>query len=243
MDVVILDDERIIRRGLEKILRDNFPDINIVASLGDGQEAVDFFIDHHVDLLITDIRMPHMDGLSIMKMLQEEKPDTGVIVISGYDDFKYCRQALKYHAFDYILKPVDKAELINIIQRYYEQWGQGTEVCEGQISDQEKKVIRDIKFYLKRNYAQNVSLKTLSEEFHLNAVYISQMFKKETGESLTEYVLKIRMIKAAGLLRDTDLQIQEIADKVGYSTPKQFSAAFRRYHGVIPSEYRNSIAP
>lgn len=240
MDVVILDDERIIRRGLEKMLRENFPYINITASLGDGREAMEYFIDHQADLLITDIRMPHVDGLSIIKMLRAEEVDIGIIVISGYDDFKYCREALKYHAFDYVLKPIDKAEFLGIIQRYAEQ-KHLDQVSPDDEAGREKKIIRDIKFYLKRNYSENVNLKLLSDEFHLNAVYISQMFKKETGESLTDYVLKIRMGKAAALLRDTDLRIQEIADMVGYGTAKQFSAVFRRYYGVIPSEYRNSI--
>lgn len=241
MKVVLLDDERIIRRGLEKILCENFPFVNVIASLGDGQEAMDFFMDHQVDLLITDIRMPHFDGLAIIKMLRERKVDIDVIVISGYDDFQYCKEALKYQAFEYILKPIDKAEFINIIKRFIERKNINETKGLEEISDREKKIIRDIKFYLKRNYMDSVNLKLLAEQFHLNAVYISQLFKKETGESLTEYLLKIRMEKAAVLLGDTNLRIQEISDMVGYHTTKQFSAIFKRYYGVIPSEYRNNI--
>lgn len=241
MDVVILDDERIIRKGLEKILRDNFPSINITASLGNGQDAMDYFMDHQADLLITDIRMPQFDGLAILKMLRNQKSKIEVIVISGYDDFKYCKEALRYQAFDYILKPIDKAEFIDIVKRVIEikELDEIPNIKDG--LDNEKKIIRDIKFYLKRNYMHSINLKVLAEEFHLNAVYISQMFKKETGESLTEYLLRIRMEKAVILLGDTNLRIQEIADMVGYNTTKQFSAIFKRYYGVIPSEYRNDI--
>lgn len=241
MNVVILDDERIIRRGLEKILRENFPFINISASLSDGQEAMDYFIDQKADLLITDIRMPHYDGLTILKMLRAQKIDIDVIIISGYDDFKYCKEALRYQAFEYILKPIDKAEFINIIKKFVERKGiDETEKLKVTL-EAEKKIIRDIKIYLKTNYKNPIDLKVMAQQFHLNSVYISQLFKKETGESLTQYLLKIRMEKAAALLRDTDLQIQEISDNVGYHSTKQFSAAFKRYYEIIPSEYRNNV--
>ena len=110
--VVICDDEKLIRAGIKKILSENIQiPLNIIEAKN-GAEAFELCKTQSPDVLITDIRMPVMDGVELMKQVSalEEKP--GIIVLSGFDDFAYAKAAIQSGALSYILKPVDKKELV-----------------------------------------------------------------------------------------------------------------------------------
>ena len=113
--IVIADDEKLIRAGIKKNI-EKTPAIsccNIEAK--NGEEALNICKEENPDLIITDIRMPKMDGIELMKNLSnlEEKP--AIIVLSGFDDFSYAKEAISCGAISYILKPVDSQELIAAI--------------------------------------------------------------------------------------------------------------------------------
>jgi len=113
--VVICDDEKLIRAGIKKILSENIQiPLNIIEAKN-GTEALEFCKTQNPEVLITDIRMPVMDGVELMKQVSvlEEKP--GIIVLSGFDDFSYAKAAIQSGALSYILKPVDKKELISAV--------------------------------------------------------------------------------------------------------------------------------
>ncbi|MCQ2583960.1 MAG: response regulator [Treponema sp.] len=110
--VVICDDEKLIRAGIKKILSENIQiPLNIIEAKN-GAEALELCKTQSPDVLVTDIRMPVMDGVELMKQVSalEEKP--GIIVLSGFDDFAYAKAAIQSGALSYILKPVDKKELV-----------------------------------------------------------------------------------------------------------------------------------
>lgn len=110
--VVISDDEKLIRAGIKKILTENIQiPLNIIEAKN-GAEALELCKTQSPDVLVTDIRMPVMDGVELMKQVSalEEKP--GIIVLSGFDDFAYAKAAIQSGALSYILKPVDKKELV-----------------------------------------------------------------------------------------------------------------------------------
>jgi len=111
--IVLADDEKLIRAGLKKILTDSL-DIPIeIIEAKNGEEALKLCREKNPEILITDIRMPVMDGVELMKnisKLEEKKP--AIIVLSGFDDFSYAKAAIQSGALSYILKPVDKKELI-----------------------------------------------------------------------------------------------------------------------------------
>ncbi len=115
--IVLADDEKLIRAGLKKILTDSI-DIPIeILEAKNGAEALELCHEKKPEILITDIRMPVMDGVELMKKLsiQEEAQKPAIIVLSGYDDFSYAKVAIQSGAISYILKPVDKKELITAV--------------------------------------------------------------------------------------------------------------------------------
>lgn len=114
--IVIADDEKIIRTGLKIILQENLDIPLEILEAKNGKEALDLCNQKNPDLLITDIRMPIMDGVELMKTLASTQKKQNIIVLSGYDDFQYAKVAIQSGALSYILKPVDKKELIAAVK-------------------------------------------------------------------------------------------------------------------------------
>lgn len=114
--IVLADDEKLIRAGLKKILTENLTIPLDIIEAKNGQEALDLCCKKNPDLLITDIRMPVMDGVELMKNVSSMETKPNIIVLSGYDDFYYAKAAIQSGAISYILKPVDKKELISAVK-------------------------------------------------------------------------------------------------------------------------------
>ncbi len=115
--VVIADDEMTIRQGLTKVVPWKSGGYEVVGVFKNGQEVLDFFRNDYADIVITDIKMPKMDGLQLLENLRMNYPNLPVIFISGYDEFEFARKALNSGAFAYILKPIDIDELMKILEK------------------------------------------------------------------------------------------------------------------------------
>jgi two-component system, response regulator YesN len=113
--IIIADDEKLIRAGIKKILMNSFGDVISVLEARNGREAYDLSLKEQPDVVITDIRMPELDGVELMKKLTGLEHKPAIIVLSGYDDFTYAKAAITSGALSYILKPVDTNELIGAI--------------------------------------------------------------------------------------------------------------------------------
>lgn len=115
MKLLIVDDEVWSRQLIKKIVDWNTYGINEILEASNGEEAITIFKENNIALTITDMRMPVIDGAELLRYIREEDILTEVIVMSGYEDYKYLHEALKTKAVDYLLKPVVKEELINAI--------------------------------------------------------------------------------------------------------------------------------
>ena len=111
-ELIVADDEKNIRAGLLKILSESFPGQLRIREAKNGEEALALAQDCPADIVITDIRMPKLDGVALMRALSAFANPPSIIVLSGYDDFSYAREAIRSGARAYILKPVDRNELV-----------------------------------------------------------------------------------------------------------------------------------
>ncbi|HEY5587109.1 MAG TPA: response regulator [Ruminiclostridium sp.] len=102
-----------------------------------------------------------------------------------------------------------------------------------------RKEIGNVKNYINENYSRDIALKEISASVFMNPNYLCTLFKSEVGETINNYIIKVRMEKAMGLLQRTELKIFEIADMVGYSNTNYFSYAFKKYTGIPPNEYKS----
>lgn len=114
--ILLVDDEPFIVQGLKAMLEQGNQNCEIVGEASNGKEALDFLKQREVDLVIADIQMPVMSGLELLETIRKEKiSDAYFVILSGYSDFQYAQQALRYKTMDYVLKPVKQEELEHII--------------------------------------------------------------------------------------------------------------------------------
>ena len=119
--VLIIDDEPIIRKGLANIVNWSQLQCEICGEASDGLMGEECILNLKPDIVLTDIRMPKADGLSMIKRVKEISPQTKIIILTGYRDFNYAQEAVKLGAFDYLLKPTKIEELTEVIRRTVNQ--------------------------------------------------------------------------------------------------------------------------
>ncbi|RCX22632.1 AraC family two component transcriptional regulator [Fontibacillus phaseoli] len=115
--MLIVDDEPVICEGLRHTINWEELGIQVVGEAYEGREALRLLEEHEVDVVLSDIRMEGMDGLQLAERLKERFPEVRVVMISGYEDFEYARQAIRLGVSDYLLKPVEIEELIRVVQK------------------------------------------------------------------------------------------------------------------------------
>ena len=239
--VLLVDDEIIIREGFKRLFDWEAHDCQVVGEAADGMEALARIDALHPDIVIMDINIPIMSGLKVIQLSRMKHPQIAYVIVSGYDDFSYCQQALRMQITDYILKPVNYEEfgtcIDNLKISLFERQIAATEAP----GKQEERVITGITRYLQEHLSQEVSLSVLAERFHLNPQYISQLFKNEIGVGFLAYLTNIRMERAKHLLLSTSLSVAEVAEQSGYGDYRVFTKVFKKSEGITPSQYRRDF--
>lgn len=237
--LLIADDEFEIRNGLSSYFPWEEIGFEIVGIVENGIEALDFIEKHPVDVLLTDIRMSELTGIEIAKHLDEQKSPIHIVFLSGYKDFDYAQQAIQYGVKFYMTKPTKYNELVAVFTKIKSQLDEKYLTFKADSIDfNHDKVIEKISSYVNEHY-QQASLEGASQLVHLNPVYISKYFKEKTGRNFSDYVVEVKMEKAAIFLKNPEYKIYEISEMVGYSNAKNFTRTFRKYFGKTPREYRN----
>ena len=415
MRIIVVDDDKIIRMGLIKILNKLFENHEIVGDFQNGLLAFEYLKenDGQVDLVITDIKMPIMTGIQFVEKANKELKHPPIfLVLSGYDEFTYVRDTMKYGAFNYLLKPIKKDELKKVVEEveikieelkkkdkimtksievikkdffkhllfsnsdinirtdkslleniqldegYYYQmvvlpinkeekefnnkllnsyfkevsnnnkieyihflyndnvyivfYFNGNEIsnisdvtnlideksnvfiengisvfileCTNKIWEvrEHSKLVRKVKEkmlynknskkyyvddlnelsdileddknlysatsiklaiqFITKNFNNNITLKDVADEVFLSQNYLSELFKKETGEGFYEFLSNYRVKRAKELLVTTNLKIYEVAESVGYNDSITFGRAFKKITGTTPNNFRNNKA-
>jgi two-component system response regulator YesN len=126
--VLIADDEPIIREGVRMAIDWSSLDMEVVAEAEDGEEALELALQHQVNILLVDLNMPIMDGITLMKHIRESLPDARLIIITGHDEFQYAREAIRLNVAEYVLKPANPAQLHQVLEEVRkgleEEWKQ-----------------------------------------------------------------------------------------------------------------------
>ena len=239
LNVLMVDDEIIIRQGFIKLFDWQAHDCQVIGQASDGLEALSKIDELKPDIVIMDINIPIMNGLKVIELSRIKHPDTAFVIVSGYDDFSYCRQALKLKITDYILKPVNYEEFGNCIDNLKISLFESK--IENKDSQQKDRMIVSITKYLQNHLQEDVSLNVLAQEFHLNAQYISQLFKSEIGVGFLTYLTNIRIEHAKKLLLSTDDAISDISDQCGYNDYRVFTKVFKKKEGITPSQFRRDF--
>jgi len=246
--VILLDDEQWSLHDLERLIPWEEHGFGIVMSTTKPWEAYDFILENSPDLLITDIRMPGLTGTELTRNLRKQGSDIEIVIVSGYSDFEYARQAISDGVAEYSLKPVKATQLIDILEQLQAKIEEkntikgilqeidapGNEKEVKWNHDQFDKMIR----YIDEHFAEQLRLKELASQYYLNANYCCSLFKKYLGITFSRYVSHLRIEKAKSLLHEGRYSISEIADKVGCRDYSYFNKLFKKITGVTPKAFK-----
>lgn len=250
--VVILDDEEMIRYGLNIILGKQKDKYRVVGEAGDGEEGLKLIKALNPDLVITDIRMPKLNGLEILKSIYHLNIPCKVIMLTAHADFEYARTAVKYGADSYILKPINEEELFLELERLT------ADISEKAVkADPEEEIAKNLMEevfsenrnlhlivykslrYIFKNYKKNISLHDAAGELGVSPAYISKLFSENMGISFVSFLNRFKVNIAKKLLIKKSYKIHEISERLGFSNPKYFCKVFSDITQFSPSEYAN----
>jgi len=250
--LLIVEDEPIIRRGILSLVNFQELDISEVFEASDGKAALDIFTEKSPDLLLADINMPKMNGLQLAEACKSIKPGVKICLITGYDYFDYAVKALRLGVDEYILKPVSKKDISEVLrkltkklesEKYKEEVDLIVTELKNKSGTTEKegyktKIQNEIEVNLGNS---ELSLSFLSSKMSLSIGYLSSLFKQIFGVSFQEYVFTKRMERAKILLLSTDMKNYEIAESLGFEDANYFSTSFKKKYGISPNQYKEKV--
>lgn len=251
--VFLVDDEYLERTLLRYSVPWEELGLEIVGEAESGEEMMEKIKSASPDIIFTDICMPFMDGLQMSKIVKEQYSDIEVVIITGHRDFSYAKNAIHIGVSEYLLKPIDKQEVIDISQKIKNRIKNRKEMNlqyqlihdiqnSGISLTADKKcselVTHAIKIIEDSLSNSELSLKSIAQDLYVNPSYLCRVFKREARENITDYILQLRIKRSIEYLKNTNLKAYEIAEKVGISDSHYFSILFKKQVGKSIQEYK-----
>lgn len=237
MRIVVVEDELRVRHSLVKCIEKINPEYCVVAEADNGYEGMKAVRDFEPDVVITDIQMPKVDGLSMIRQLKNMSLNPVFIILSGYAEFGYAQEGVRLGIRDYLLKPITvnnlRETLANIEIRGREEQPKEEKHYSACICAMVETIHKE--------YGKHLGLDLFACKYKMAPEYLSTLFAKETGKTFSNYLKEVRMQKAKQLLEETDMKIYEIACQTGYPDQKYFSKVFKEYAGVSAKQYVSSL--
>lgn len=233
---IIIDDEPWTIIDIEKTFALNDMGFEIAGSFRSPLKALPAIVSKKPDLIITDIRMPGMTGLELMQKVRAQNIHCAFIVVSGYSDFMYAKEAISYGVSGYCLKPLNPEETSLCLKRVKEQLDERTDApAATQYFDHTFDTMLN---YMNTHFSEKLTLKSLADNFDLNPNYCCSLFTKYLGKTFSQYLTELRINEAQSLLRTTNYSLEQIASLTGYSDYFYFSKVFKKQCTYSPKEYR-----
>ena len=246
--VVLVEDEDLIRRGLKFRMDWTAAGCVVAGEAASGEEGIEVIREVRPDIVITDIRMQGMSGIDMLKVSMEEHPHSAII-LTGYADFKYAREAIRVGVVEYLLKPVDLEELKECILRITARAAE-TETLARQkdlegmrglpLPDMDgirNEYARKMMAYIKEHYTEKISITDLGAIYDVSTTHLNDKFKAETGYTFHDFLNYYRISRAVELQKEGKLKMYEIAEKVGISDYKYFNKVYKKYVGMSPAKF------
>lgn len=254
--ILLVDDEELVLMSLSHVVEWEKYGFCVAGTAASGKEAYEKIRQLQPDLVMTDICMQGVGGLELIQLVKREKPEIRFIILSGYAEFAYAKKALELGAAGYCLKPFDEVEIISYLKKIKSELDQDKKLVRKAALEEAKEKTEQadkakkqrasgqnptyvaLAAYVNEHYMEDISPQSLAELFHINVSYLSQLFKKESGITYTEYLTNLRIKHACRLLGTTDAKIADIAEKVGFRDYFYFTRVFKKVMDMSPSEYR-----
>ncbi|GGF66909.1 hypothetical protein GCM10010912_09870 [Paenibacillus albidus] len=260
--VLLVEDEVFVRESVREIIAWEELGFSVSGEAGNGVEALEMIRNDAPDLVITDIIMPQMDGVELLRKTREEGYASRFVMLTCMSDFEYVRQAMEYGASNYILKLSMSVNSLRETLRKISQEllkdhdthkNNSTTAVAGSGMDETDDTklspllpeevtshpeIQKILQYIHTHYPQDITVKSMSQYVMMGENYVSTLFKKKTGQTLIHYLHQVRIKQAVQHLIQSDLPVYEIGNRVGFVNDNYFIKIFKRLTGQTPSQFR-----
>lgn len=248
--VVLVDDERVILNGLTRAVPWADMGCEVVGTAGNGEEGLRLIRALRPDLLLTDIRMPNMDGLSMVAALRSEFPRLQIAVLTAFRDFEYAQTALNLGVCRYLLKPSKLDELYEAIRTMTARLDalppletdvepEDDPAAAGSVAG--SFIVRQALDYMQAHCAEHLSLGDVADHVYVSQWHLSKLINRQMKQSFFDILGRMRVERAKALLADSSLRIGDVAEQVGYVDVAHFSKSFKRLEGMTPGEYRDTL--
>ena len=224
LKVLVVEDEPYVRRGIVLSVDWTALDCFVVGEAANGEEGYDAALKFQPNIIITDIRMPKMDGIEMLKRLREAGCKSEVIILTAYSDGELEQVIVSIHS-RLMARQGNAAESLPALQL--------------KKGDKSKYVMESLAYIAGHYNDPDIGVGSIAANAGISEGYLCHIFKKETNYTLMEYLSQYRMHVAMQLLRDCRVKIYEVAEQVGYRDIAYFSSMFRKIVGVTPSEYQD----
>ena len=242
--VILVDDERLIVRVLSTVIPWEEYGCEIAGTAHDGVSGLELIRKVRPDIVLTDIRMPNMDGLTMLAAIRSEFPEIQMSVLTAYRDFEYARKAITLGVCRYLLKPSNLDELKEAVKLMVSRLDAMPQLPEDPDDESVKEagnhLVKAALAYMKEHCTeQHLSLGEVADHVYVSQWHLSKLLNRETDQSFFDLLGGMRIAKAKKLLADPALRIHEIAEMAGFSDVAHFSRSFKKMTGCTPGEYRN----
>lgn len=250
MNLLIVDDEAIAIEGIKVNVNWELLKFEHIYEANSMQQAMSLLAAMDVDVMLCDIEMPNGSGLDLIEWVKTHYPEIVCIILSCHGEFDFARQAVSLACLDYILKPATPEALMEVLGRAqqkvhelekdarYRKYGEDYMSRVAGSDDEDKDAVERICNYIADHVDEDLSMERLAQQAFLNPNYLTRVFKKRTGKTVTEYITDYRLRLAEDLLRDTRQSITMVSAKVGYQNYTYFIKQFKKFTGYAPREYR-----
>lgn len=249
--LLIVDDEKTIRENLRYLIDWEKYGVTAVLTADSFERAIDLAVDFRPEIALVDVNLGKHYGYELVKRLREMGLDTCFCMISGYDDFVHIQNSMQAGARDYLLKPINVAELEAYLERTIvgELGGTFRKVPKTSteidpVANRPYKSFSNITnkmiLMVKSDYGSNLSLTFISEKFSMSSKYIGRVFLNDTGLKFSEYLMVYRLQRARYLVENTREKISFIISSVGYTQQNTFYVHFKRLFDISPNDLRRS---
>ncbi|MBN1777580.1 MAG: AraC family transcriptional regulator [Clostridiales bacterium] len=240
--VIVADDEKLIANNIAMNIEKTHPGFRVAGIAHDGAEALRMTEELLPHVVFSDIKMPVINGLELFGLLAERRPGIKKVIISGYDDFQFVRDALQNQAFDYLLKPVNREELRNTLEKMYSELNSRRGEIVAESSQSPGQIVDAVQHYIRDNLAQPINFSATAARYGFSGSYLTRIFRNRVGISPHRFLTECRIFTAKQLLTDTELLIREVGARVGYTDSFHFCKIFKQNTGISPSQYRKKSA-
>lgn len=262
--ILLIDDEETIVEGLKKLVPWSEIDCDIIGVAVDGQDGLHQCRQLKPDIVISDIRMPKLSGLEMIRQIKALKKDVKFVLLTGFREFEYAREAVNLGVVKFLLKPTNIEDIKSAVLEAINQMDEEREKVKdievlrkklhkynminheeippeekGHREDKNKYLTGQAIQFIKDQHHHKLDLQTVADHLYISSWYLCKILRKEVGSSFVELLNEVRIQHAKKLLINTHDKIYEITEKVGYVDTPYFSRTFKKHVGLTPKQYRD----